>query len=85
MQEREREMREKERCERERDARERSRCDALSTTHDTRARRGFTIDFTFFKVLIIMLMSLMFMADLCYIPKSPACFRSHMKYTNYFN
>ncbi len=27
----------------------------------------------------------MFMADLCYIPKSPACFRSHMKYTNYFN
>ncbi len=34
---------------------------------ETRARTGFTIDFTFYKVLIIMLMSLMFMTDLCYI------------------
>ncbi len=40
---------------------------ALSALTETRARRGFTINFTFFKVLIIMLMSLMFMADLCYI------------------
>ncbi len=34
---------------------------------ETRVRTEFTIDFTFYKVLIIMLMSLMFMADLCYI------------------
>ncbi len=54
-----------------------------ATKHETQARRGFTIDFTFYKVLIIM--SLMFMADLCYIfiyiiklfVKSPVCFRSH--------
>ncbi len=39
----------------------------LSALTETRARRGFTIDFTFYKVLIIMLMSLMFMANLCYI------------------
>ncbi len=53
----------------------------------TRARTWFC------KVLIIMLMSLMFMADLCYIfiyiikwfLKSPACFWSHTKYKNYFN
>ncbi len=60
---------------------------------ETRARTGFTIDVTSYKVLIIMLMSLMFMADLCYIfiyiikwfLKSPACFRSHTKYENNFN
>ncbi len=34
---------------------------------ETRARRGFIIDFTSYNVLIIMLISLMFMADLCYI------------------
>ncbi len=34
---------------------------------ETPVRTGFTIDFTYYKVLIIMLMSLMFMADLCYI------------------
>ncbi len=54
--------------------RERSRRDALSTTHETQARRGFTIDFTFYKVLIIMLMSLMFTADLYYIPKIACVF-----------
>ncbi len=43
------------------------RGDVLSTTHETRVSRGFTIDFTFYKALIIMRMSLMFMADLCYI------------------
>ncbi len=54
----------------------------------TWARTGFTIDFTFYKVRIIM-----FMADVCYIfiyiikwfLKSPACFRSHTKYENNFN
>ncbi len=37
--------------------RERSRRDALfkNTLTETRARRGFTIDFTFYKVLIIIL------------------------------
>ncbi len=34
---------------------------------ETQIRTGFTIDFTSYKVLIIMLVSLMFMADLCYI------------------
>ncbi len=34
---------------------------------ETRVRTEFTIDFTFYEVLIIMLMSLMFMADLCNI------------------
>ncbi len=55
---------------------------------ETRAWRGFTIDFTSYTVLIIM-----FMADLCYIfiyiikwfLKSPACFRCHTKYENNFN
>ncbi len=66
--------------------RERSRRDAISTTHETRTRRG--LDFTSYKVLIIM-----FMADLCYIfiyvikwfLKSPVCFRNHTKYENNFN
>ncbi len=40
--------------ERERD---RSRRDAHSTRHGTQTRREFTIDFTFYKVLIIILMS----------------------------
>ncbi len=34
---------------------------------ETRSRSGFTIDFKCYKVLIIRLISLMFMADLCYI------------------
>ncbi len=48
--------------------RESSCRDVLLTTHETQTRRGFTIDFTFYKVIIIiMLMSLLFMTDLCYI------------------
>ncbi len=47
--------------------RESSHRDALQQHAESRARTGFTIDFTSYKVLIIMLMSLMFMADLCYI------------------
>ncbi len=51
-------------------ARERERAPAVMRFQqraETRARTGFTIDFTFYKVLIIILMSLMFMADVCYI------------------
>ncbi len=50
-----------------------------------RAWRGFTIDFTFYKVLIIMLVSLMFMADLCYIPKIACVFSKPNKVQNSCN
>ncbi len=57
--------------ERERDAREREKnapaVMSFQQRTETRARRGFTLDFTFYKDLIIMLMSLMFIADLYYI------------------
>ncbi len=44
--------------EREREKeRDRSHRDAHSTRHRTQTRREFTIDFTFYKVLIIILMS----------------------------
>ncbi len=95
--ERERELREREREERERE-RERERelppwCAFNIALTETRERRGFTIGFTFYKVLIIMLVSLMFMADLCYIfiyiikwfQKSPVCFWSCTKYENNCN
>ncbi len=55
--------------EREREMRARESAPAMmhfQQRTETRTRRGFIIDFPSYKVLIIVLMSLMFMSDLCY-------------------
>ncbi len=65
-------------------ARASSHRDALSTTHETQARRGVTIEFTFYKVLIIMLVINVYGSFVLYfhlhyqeIPKIDCFFSKH--------